>query len=93
MNQILIAEDDRTLCTGVALALQSEGTPCTQTHSLAGAHSALAAQAFSLLILDINLPDGSGLAFLRRLRQKDQSPVLLPCSTASSKPMTVRRPP
>ena len=44
MTQILIVEDDRTLCAGVALALQSEGTQCTQTHSLAGARSALAAQ-------------------------------------------------
>lgn len=77
MNQILIVEDDRTLCAGVALALQSEGTQCTQTHSLAGARCALAEQTFSLLILDINLPDGSGLAFLRCLRQKDQTPVLL----------------
>lgn len=77
MNQILIVEDDRTLCAGVALALQSEGTQCTQTHSLAGARRALAERTFSLLILDINLPDGSGLAFLRCLRQKDQTPVLL----------------
>lgn len=77
MHQILIAEDDRTLSAGVALALQSDAVRCTQAHTLQSARAALREQTFDLLILDINLPDGSGLAFLRSLRRQDRIPVLL----------------
>ena len=77
MNQILIVEDDRTLSAGVALALHSSTVRCRQTHSLQEARAALQDQTFDLMILDINLPDGSGLDLLRSLRRQSGIPVLL----------------
>ena len=45
---------------------------------MAQAREALAEERFDLLILDINLPDGSGLDLLRQLRAEgDATPVLL----------------
>ena len=38
---------------------------------------ALAGQSFELLILDVNLPDGSALDLVRGLRPRDPVPVLL----------------
>ena len=46
-------------------------------YTLQEAEAALTAASIDLVILDINLPDGSGLDLLRRLRQHSEVPVLL----------------
>lgn len=64
MPNILLVEDDDALSEGIALALRAQGTVrCCPT--LAEAREALGRAGFDLMILDINLPDGSGLALLR----------------------------
>ncbi len=45
--------------------------------TLADACIALAAGDYALMLLDINLPDGSGLDFLLGLRQSSRMPVIL----------------
>ena len=45
--------------------------------TLAQAQNALADNSYDLLILDINLPDGSGLELLREVRQASRVPVIL----------------
>ena len=77
MKRILIVEDDRALSGGIALALQDGGLTLHQFCDLASAREALASEAFDLLILDINLPDGSGLDLLRELRKGRSLPVIL----------------
>lgn len=71
--KILIVEDDRALNDGVALSLDSFS--CVGAYSLAEAER-LIDMSFSLIILDINLPDGSGLDFFRRMRPKYKIPVI-----------------
>ena len=75
MPHILIVEDDRSLSAGIALALGEAVFACAYT--LQEAEAALTAASIDLVILDINLPDGSGLDLLRRLRQHSEVPVLL----------------
>lgn len=77
MKKILVLEDDTALCAGVCLALQSDDTATTPCHSIAEGAAALQRQRFDLLVLDINLPDGNGLDFLRSLRQTDTTPALM----------------
>ena len=78
MKRILIVEDDRALGEGLCLALKSPEAEPSLCRSLSAARSALGAGDFDLLVLDVNLPDGSGLDLLRELRAKsDQVPVLL----------------
>lgn len=77
MDHLLILEDDRTLCAGVCMALAGEGRETHACHTLAEARAALAARTFALLVLDINLPDGSGLDLVRELRPACRTPVLL----------------
>ena len=62
MEHILLVEDDPALGQGIAMALQIPETAVTVRRSLGEARQALLEKAFLLLILDINLPDGSGLA-------------------------------
>ena len=77
MNRILLVEDDEALCTGIALALGTPEVRLTACRTLAAARAALAGQSFELLILDVNLPDGSALDLVRGLRPRDPVPVLL----------------
>ena len=77
MKDLLIVEDDRALGEGIRLALQAPELRLQLCHTLAEAGALAARQSFDLLILDINLPDGNGLDFLRALRQEHAVPVIL----------------
>ena len=68
MKSILIVEDDRALGDGLCLALRGPEAEPSLCRTLSAARSALAAGDFDLLVLDVNLPDGNGLDFLRQLR-------------------------
>ena len=78
MSRILLLEDDEALGRGICMALET--TSCTVTHcsTCLQAINILQGMVFDLLILDINLPDGSGLELLRTLRQNGNStPAIL----------------
>lgn len=77
MQQLLILEDDIALGKGVQLALQNAALQITLCRTLADARKACGETAFDLMILDVNLPDGSGLDFLTEIRQTSQQPILL----------------
>ena len=76
-HSILLAEDDAALGQGIRLALQSDTQQITHCKTIHAARAALAQASFDLLILDVNLPDGSGLELLTELRQTDRTPVIL----------------
>lgn len=73
MMKILIVEDDRTLNNGIALSLK-ESEPLS-AFSLAEAR-ALLDQTIDLVLLDINLPDGSGIDFCRAIRKTSNVPII-----------------
>lgn len=75
MKQILLLEDDTALGWGIQLALQGPEAQMTLVNTLAQAREALGKGRFDLLLLDVNLPDGSGLELLRQVR--GQVPVIL----------------
>lgn len=76
MERLLLLEDDLALGEGVRLALQSPRRPVTLCRDLAQARQTLAGDGpFALAILDVNLPDGSGLSLLEELRGR--VPVIL----------------
>jgi len=77
MKKILLLEDDAALGQGICLALNSEHTAVTHCKDLLQGRQALTTAAFDLLILDINLPDGSGLDLLRQVRQTSSLPIIL----------------
>ena len=75
MKKLLLLEDDTALGRGIQLALQGQEAQVTLVNTLAQAREALGKGRFDLLLLDVNLPDGSGLELLRQVR--GQVPVIL----------------
>ena len=75
---IFLLEDDQALGRGIAMALESPERTVVRAETLKKARDILSTEDFSLLILDINLPDGNGLELLRQLRDGgDITPVIL----------------
>ena len=61
MEHILIIEDDRSLNQGLCRALKAENRQISSCLDIRSAKEQLACGSVSLILLDINLPDGSGL--------------------------------
>ncbi|MCI9389743.1 MAG: response regulator transcription factor [Lachnospiraceae bacterium] len=77
MTQILIVEDDKSLNQGIILALREEGRSLHPAYTLSQARQIWKKETIDLVILDINLPDGSGYGLLREIRQGSAVPVLM----------------
>lgn len=77
MQKILLLEDDITLGSGIRLALQSTSVQITLCRTLTQSQGAVADNSYDLLILDVNLPDGSGLDLLGQIRKTSHVPVIL----------------
>lgn len=77
MKKVLLLEDDLALGQGICLALKSEELQIEHCLLLSEARNRRISD-YALFILDINLPDGSGLDYLRELREKHCSaPVIM----------------
>jgi DNA-binding response OmpR family regulator len=66
--RVLVVEDDQGIAGGLAAHLARSGHAVDCTPSLAGAWSALAAEPYDVILLDLGLADGDGTELLRRLR-------------------------
>ena len=77
MRELLLLEDDGALGRGICLALETTDLHVTLCGTLAQGRAALERENFDLLILDVNLPDGNGLDFLRTLRRDHAVLVIL----------------
>lgn len=75
-TKILIVEDDRMLNEGIAYALRKKKYLVYSAGTLEEAETYLN-QSVNLVILDINLPDGDGREFLKKVRGNNPVPVLL----------------
>jgi two-component system OmpR family response regulator len=76
--RILVAEDDAILADGVIRSLRQSGFAVDWVKNGLEADTALDANQFDLLILDLGLPRKSGLEVLKRLRSRDSRvPVLI----------------
>ena len=74
MKNITIIEDNMALNNGIALALKNAGYTFRQLHKLGDFNEA---EHTDLIILDINLPDGNGFDFLKKLRETSSVPVVI----------------
>ncbi|MGN1165270.1 MAG: response regulator, partial [Lachnospiraceae bacterium] len=74
---IQIVEDDRALSEGIVLALKETGMEFIQNTDIRSARETFEQTVPELVILDINLPDGSGYDYLRWVRERSTTPVLI----------------
>ena len=73
---ILIVEDDVTQNNVLAGFLQKEGFTTVQAYTIAQANELLDS-SIQLIVLDLNLPDGTGLDFLQKIRTHSNVPVIV----------------
>lgn len=74
---IFVIEDEPSILDSLHYALRSEGFHVLSASTLAAARERLVKETPRAIILDIGLPDGSGLDFLRELRSERHIPVIL----------------
>ncbi|MGD9871681.1 MAG: response regulator [Thauera sp.] len=74
---ILLVEDEAGIRRFVRAALEAEGCTVREAGSLERSRMELANRRPDLLMLDLGLPDGDGLALLTELRQWSGMPVLV----------------
>lgn len=76
--RLLFIEDNMRLAELTSKGLTAAGFTADSCHDISSAEDALAAGQFDALILDLGLPDGDGMAFLKALRRRGCGiPVLI----------------
>lgn len=76
--RILVIEDDPVLLDGLKAGLGLLGATVDTVSSCADGHAALGTNTFDAMVLDLMLPDGSGLELLTKIRSAgDRTPILL----------------
>ena len=77
MAKLLLLEDDPAIARTVIYALERDGFTVLHCLLLGDARRALQARTFDLLMLDVGLPDGSGLDLCREVRAQRPTPILM----------------
>lgn len=77
MKRILIVEDDMDLQEGLVFSLGAEGYKTNTAKTLREAGVKLLEGGFDGIILDCNLPDGTGFDLCREVRLKQDIPILM----------------
>jgi DNA-binding NtrC family response regulator len=67
--KVLLIDDDVELCSEIGHTLTHRGFNCRTSHTLADAERALHEQRPDVVLSDVWLPDGNGIAFLRQQRR------------------------
>lgn len=73
---IFLLEDDSAIGVALRYSLESEGYSVTLAKSIAEANAIIAEQTFSLYILDLTLPDGSGYDICKTVKARGDYPVI-----------------
>lgn len=82
-QKILVIDDDRDLSRLLQDMLEDEGFAVFLVHSLEEAYTFLETEQVHLILLDINLPDGTGFELCRELRANSTVPVLFASARTS----------
>lgn len=76
-TNILIVEDEKEIRRFVRTALESEGLRVFESETLQRGLIEAGTRKPDLIILDLGLPDGDGLSYIRDLRQWSAIPVIV----------------
>ena len=77
MKRILLVEDDNLLNKTLAYNLTSDGYEVTGVQNARTAAAKLAGSEYDLVLLDINLPDGSGYDLCKLIKPKHPDTVVI----------------
>lgn len=82
-HKILIVDDDTDLSMLIIDMLEDKGYVASTVGSIDEAYDILEKEQFHLILLDINLPDGTGFEFCRELRRVSTVPVIFASARTS----------
>ncbi|ERI91767.1 putative transcriptional regulatory protein WalR [Clostridiales bacterium oral taxon 876 str. F0540] len=71
-----MVEDDEALALGIEFTLKDEGYDVIKANTIEKGKEAFQAESIDLVILDVNLPDGSGYELCKYIREKSDIPVM-----------------
>ena len=76
-NKILLVEDDTMIASGIVYALSNEGYDVIHSKNVSEAQSEIGRSDFDLIILDMQLPDGSGFDVSEKVENTDTAFIFL----------------
>lgn len=74
--KLFVLEDDAAIEMGLSYSLKNEGYDVTVAKNVKSAYEILNKETFSLYILDLTLPDGSGYDVCREIKKSGDFPVI-----------------
>ena len=75
--KVLIVEDERNIRHFIKTILNTNGYQVVEAISLAEANMAFMSHSPDVVILDLGLPDGDGMEFLKKIRKDFSTPVIV----------------
>lgn len=76
MKHIFLVEDDLSLISGLSFAIKKQEYNLDVARTISEANMMWADGKYNLVILDISLPDGTGLELCKKIRQTSQVPII-----------------
>src|SRR5207245_11349616 len=76
-DKILVVDDEKMIRWSLGEALRGWGFEPVEAATATAALASFEAESPAAVLLDINLPDGSGLDVLRKLRQREPDAVII----------------
>lgn len=74
--KLFLLEDDSAISMGISYSLTNEGYSVTAASSVKQGLEIINNNSFSLYILDLNLPDGSGYEVCKEIKKQGDLPVI-----------------
>ena len=76
MYNIMIVEDDKMLNQGMSFNFQMDGFKVISVFTLKEAEEKINTEEIDIILLDVNLPDGSGFEFCKKIRENYKNPII-----------------
>lgn len=76
MDRVLLVEDDASLALGIEFTLKDEGYIVDIASTFEEGKGIFEPNSYSLILLDVNLPDGSGYELCKWIRTKSSVPII-----------------
>jgi DNA-binding response OmpR family regulator len=82
--KVLIVEDEKNLCESIASYLKQAGYLCECAYTYSKADDKINFYEYDCVVVDINLPDGSGLDIIRELKKEESHTGIIIISARDS---------
>ena len=77
MAKVLIIDDDSQICKMLVRTIEKDGIKVTYSLTLEEGIDTLNSDEFDVVLLDVNLPDGDGLAAIETIKENPNDPEII----------------